>query len=80
MTIEKNLEEMFGKVFLSFFFLILSYPILEGMVSKSRENSKLFETLSSGDFRMWRKVVQGLWYKSFYNVKSVFHIGNNCRK
>ena len=36
MTIEKNLEEMFGKVFLSFFLLILSYPILEGMVSKSK--------------------------------------------
>ena len=36
MTIEKNLEEMFRQVFLSFFFLILSYRILEGMVSKSK--------------------------------------------
>ncbi|KAK7841933.1 cellulose synthase-like protein g1 [Quercus suber] len=33
-VIEKSLEEMFGQVFLSFFVLILSYPILEGMVTK----------------------------------------------
>ncbi|KAK4586165.1 hypothetical protein RGQ29_023387 [Quercus rubra] len=35
-VIEKSLEEMFGQVFLSFFILILSYPILEGMVTKGK--------------------------------------------
>jgi hypothetical protein len=34
--IEKNFEEMFGQVFLSFFILILSYPILEGMVTRKK--------------------------------------------
>ena len=35
-VIEKSLEEMFGQVFLSFFILILSYPILEEMVTKGK--------------------------------------------
>uniref|UniRef100_A0A7N2LYQ1 Cellulose synthase-like protein G2 n=1 Tax=Quercus lobata TaxID=97700 RepID=A0A7N2LYQ1_QUELO len=35
-VIEKSLEEMFGQVFLSFFILILSYPILEEMVKKGK--------------------------------------------
>ncbi|CAN4091183.1 unnamed protein product [Withania somnifera] len=31
---ERNIEEMFGQAFLSFYLLVLSYPILEGLVSK----------------------------------------------
>ncbi|KAM3755974.1 hypothetical protein ACB098_02G077600 [Castanea mollissima] len=33
-VIEKSLVEMFGQVFLSFFILIMSYPILEEMMTK----------------------------------------------
>lgn len=31
---ESNLQEMFGQVFLSSFVLVLSYPILEGLIPK----------------------------------------------
>ncbi|OIS98865.1 cellulose synthase-like protein g3 [Nicotiana attenuata] len=34
MVSERNFEEMFGQGFLSFYVLVLSYPILEGLVSK----------------------------------------------
>lgn len=34
MVSEGNFEEMFGQGFLSFYVLVLSYPILEGLVSK----------------------------------------------
>ena len=35
--INKNCDEMFGQLFLSFFLLVLSYPVLEGIVTKVRK-------------------------------------------
>ena len=35
--INKNYDEMFGQLFLSFFLLVLSYPVLEGIVTKVRK-------------------------------------------
>ncbi|KAI3995999.1 hypothetical protein MKX01_037496 [Papaver californicum] len=32
--IDKSLEEMFGQVYISFFILVLSYPILEGIITR----------------------------------------------
>ena len=34
--INKNYDQMFAQLFLSFFLIVLSYPILEGIVTKAR--------------------------------------------
>jgi len=35
--INKNYDQMFAQLFLSFFLLVLSYPIVEGIVTKARQ-------------------------------------------
>ncbi|XP_027775527.1 cellulose synthase-like protein G1 [Solanum pennellii] len=37
LVLERNFEEMFGQGFLSFYVLVLSYPILEGLVVSKKE-------------------------------------------
>ncbi|XP_052206381.1 cellulose synthase-like protein G3 isoform X2 [Diospyros lotus] len=46
---ESNLQEMFGQVFLSSFVLVLSYPILEGLIPK-KDSDGLKTTFSFNKF------------------------------
>jgi len=48
MILEGRLSDLFGQVFLSFFILVVNYPIIDGMIlRKDKGSSPLFVTLLS---------------------------------